>query len=377
LSFENKLITFTENNSSEIEKTNVNTIGLTCKAGVHSGVDILKISAQIDGNLTTKEIPITVQSGPINTVSINFVKTQYNADNGIYESIYSVHAVDKYSNPAQAGSQINVGLVVNNKKSGTDGSINYDGSETKFTATDIGSSPTEEKDTIIVFATATKTDPLYLGGWIIDSIIDNDNVVLSSIYDGDAVSSLYYVSGDERKYDKCDNTLKVADFDHEDKTYQLDATGTALLTLRFDPFLVGHTIGIYVNSYQEKRVGISLKQFLIGLGYMVYNDTNDFSSLWSKESTQGEEESGYFIIAGEGGPYYHEHICPDGSPSTCTLMKDSNVTLRISTDDICKFSENNSTVLNTRTDCNGYANFTVKYDANGTCEVNLYITNDF
>jgi len=383
LSFENSLIKFTENGSSNIEISNNSDsiVSKNCIVGKFSGIEILKVTADINGTKVTKEYPITVQAGPINTISINFVKTIYNKDLGIFESTYSVHAVDKYSNPAKPGSQIQVGAIVNNKVDSKNGYIEYDDTagSTKFSdsTVDYESAGVENEDTLIIFATEDRNDPLYLGGWIIDSVIDANTLQLSSEFNGNATNGLYYVVGNERKYDICENTNKIADFDHPDKTYQLDASGTALLTLRYDPYLVGHNVALFVKSYQDKRVGVSLIDFLIGEGYLVYNDTYNYSSIWSKKGEKDQNVSGYFIIAGSGGPKNYEFICPSSTQPPCSLMRDTNVTLTIKTTDVCKFKDNGKTTLDTRTDCNGYAEFNVTYEQNDTCEVQLKIKNDF
>jgi hypothetical protein len=319
----------------------------------YSGLDVLKISALVqDGDkkvVITQEVPITVESGPISSISISYVSSSYDADLGLYTDIYSVHAVDKYSNPAKPGSQIVVGAIVSNKENGSYGKISYDGTETLFNdETGKTFDNVEAQDSLAILSSDSRTDGSYLGGWIINSIsADKKTLDLVGDYNGSAVDLLKYVIGNEKRADECTGGVAVADFDHEDKTYQIGDDGTTLLKLRYDRYLIGKTITIYANSYQDKRVGIAMKRILYGNGVNADTKTCD-----ATEATSNVTCDLKITLS-----------LPDGNGFT---MQNT----RIGGFDIeCQnggYKINSETLT---TDCNGMVEISITVDAGASCSV--------
>jgi hypothetical protein len=265
---EDKNITKQEYNQSSIKYIHAYT-------GKYSGIETLTVSAKIfDGedNVTIyKEFPIVIESGPISSISINYVSSSYDDNTGLFEDIYSIHAVDKYSNPARAGSKIVVGAIVGKKIFSKTGKIQFNTATDRTEFSDSNNTITftsvEQKDSVAIFADENRTDGSYLGGWIVDSKSSDDKTLyFSNEYNGSAIDALSYVIGNEKINNACTGGVAVADFNHKDGTYEIGEDGTTLLKLRYDRYLVGKTISIYANSYQDKRVGIAMKRILWGTG---------------------------------------------------------------------------------------------------------------
>jgi len=379
ISSQNHKVYFDNNNSKfNFSIKNVNNIGIDAHSLTKSGIDILDVNISIkegDNNrIISKQVPITIISGPVHTISINPVSHNYLADIGLFEVTYSVHAVDKYSNPVKAGTKLVLGAIVNPKVkgNGTGKLIPIEGSDTsEFNDSNENFNSVSLNDTLIIFPDNTHTDPLYLGGWIIqekNSDDENHSLILSSAYSGDEVDNLYYLIGDERRYISCFDTLAVADFDAEDKTYEVGSDGTAIVKLRYDPYLVGHTVSLYANSYQTQRIGISLKDIFINNDVLTYEAGEDsslnYDGIWMKYGEKNNSVSGSIYVGTSGGP--KNTVLSD---STSTLAYNVPVNLKILTPNICHFSDDNSTEKNINTNCNGAAEFNVTYDDNGTCEV--------
>ena len=378
LTSENHLIYF-DNNKTKFQTTiKNNNLNVPATALTTSGIDIIDVNATIDTNGSkqniSKQIPIVIISGPVSAISINPVSSTYNSDTGLFEHIYSIHAVDKYSNPVHAGTKITVGAVVNNKITGNNGELKpIQGSDTsKFYDSSKNFTNDLINNTLIIIANQNHTSPSYLGGWIIQNIEDSTHLILASAFSGSDTTGLSYVIGDEKRFNSCDSTLAVADFDSSDKTYETNSNGIAMVKLRFDPYLIGKTITLYANSYQDKRVGISIKKILFNNNLLTLesnednNATTDHSNgIWEKTGNKNDKISGIIYIGTNGGPYNTVL-----SSSSSTLAKNTPVTLEVLTPSICTFNDGSTTKQFT-TDCNGAINFDVNYTNDGLCKINL------
>jgi hypothetical protein len=283
VSIENHLIAFNEeenNFTTSYKETAMKSYNIW--TGIHSGIDFVDVNASIfDGekNVTiTAKLKVVVASGPIHSISVNYLSTKYDTATGLYLEKYAIHAVDKYSNPAQEGSRIYFGAV-NNKKvyAEQNGTIKVDNDKTKFEAKDI--KPNKEivkRDTLIVLPTEDRTEGPYLGGWIITNIEkdgDDYTFTLNEPYTFDKTDKLNFVIGDDKRFDKCYQTIALMDVDSSDGTYAINSDGVAYATLRYDPYLVGKTVTLYANSVTDERVGVAAKTILRGEGIIVSDNS--------------------------------------------------------------------------------------------------------
>lgn len=379
LTSENHLVYFDHNSSKyQITLKNMNNINIISTADKISGIDIIDVNATVDENGTSKtiskQIPIVIISGPVRAISINKVSSQYDSSTGLFVRTYSIHAVDKYSNPVNAGTKIIVGAVVNKKIFSNSGTLKPISESDKSEFDDNNKNFTDDllNNTLIIFADSSHTDPLYLGGWIIDNVDNSHKLTLASAYSGSEVDNLSYVIGNEKRFISCSSSLAVADFDSADKTYTTNNSGIAIVKLRFDPDLIGKTIALFANSYQDKRVGISIEEVLLNNQILTkeYGEDEkkpDGSKIshndkkWERSGSKDENTTGSITIGVNGGA-----SSTDLGPNT-TLAQNDLITLEVLTPSIC--TVNGNTIVNTSTNCNGIVSFDVNYSDDGTCKI--------
>ena len=263
---ENGLISFESSHSNYMTKNNVDMPDIeNIKTSIHSGIDILKINVSVDNDHNlTKEVPITLISGPVSTISINKLGTpKFNNDNGLIEQTYILHAVDKFGNPAQSGTKMYVGLVAGVKVEGNESGTLIANSPAEFNDSNkvnFNNKNVKINDTLIVVPNKKKFNPSYLGGWNIDSIIDNYNLGLDKDYNL-TENNLSYIIGNERRF--IGNGIYTADVDKENKIYEVQQNGNSKIIVRYDPELSGHTFFLYADFIQNNiKRGDAIKDFL-------------------------------------------------------------------------------------------------------------------
>ena len=356
----NNLISFESNetnNSYEYNDSSSKSIDIY--SNIHSGIEFVDVNASIDNgeeNVTiSQRFKVVVISGPISSISINYLGTEYDNNDGLFIERYAVHAVDKYSNPANAGSRIYMGAINGNKinkdKNGTI-DFNNDKNVTEFNVTNVNlkDAGVEENDVVTILANNDRLDSSYLGGWTIKELIADSNLTLNEKYTGDKVDLLSYVIGNEKRYDSCSDSIRLIDFNSTNGSYEVGANGIAYISAKYDPFLVGKTISFYANADSNKRVGVSVKKILEGTGtttnpttITVTNDTN--SSADGNVSMQ-------FNINNANMFLQNTH-----------LTKDNFIFVNGSSTG-CKYTD-----INVTTDCNGIYWIQVTVPANSKCIV--------
>jgi hypothetical protein len=260
-----------------ITDTNYNDAGVkTINFKTHSlsGTVIVDISAKIfdgtkDVNLKTS-IPITIFSGPVAAVSLFYVSTVHDDDLGTFKDKYTIHAVDKYSNPVNSGVQLYPTLINGFKTISHNGEISNNGntvfqdSTASFT-TDVSLS---DDDHLIILPSSNGFNKSYLGGWTINSINDNHHLTLTEDYNGMDTASLRYIIGNKNRL-IADDIVTLADIQSTTGSYLTDENGNVQFIVTYDPMLVGHTLSLSAVAYDKdnNRSGISLRTNFRGKGY--------------------------------------------------------------------------------------------------------------
>jgi hypothetical protein len=373
VSSENHLVYFDHNSSKHKTTTkNINNVNIISTTSKTAGIDIIDVNSTIDSNGTSKiiskQIPVVIISGPVRAISIHDIASNYDSSTGLFTHTYSIHAVDKYSNPVQAGTKITVGAVINEKNVSINGELKpSNGSNTsEFDDNTQNFDDDLVNNTLIIFANANHNNPLYLGGWIVDNVDSSTKLTLASVYNGSSATNLSYVIGDEKRYISCSDSLAVADFDSNDKTYTTNSSGLAIVRLRFDPDLIGKTISLFANSYQDEKVGISMKEVLLSNQGLTKEENEDSNAthnngIWEKDGNNNDNKTAIITIGGKDGPYNTE------LGSDTILAKKSPISLKVLTPSICTI--NNKTKVDTSTDCNGVVSVDVNYSDDGICKI--------
>ncbi|RUM45308.1 MAG: hypothetical protein DSY46_03100 [Hydrogenimonas sp.] len=264
--------------------TSVKVITATTKT--LSGVALLDINATIfDGEKNTtinKTIPVVIMSGPVSALSLVYASSKYYNETGLFEDVWTIHAVDKYSNPAQPGTLLHPTLI-NGKKiiNYTTGSI-VPGVPVQFKdATNPFANIDVSEDRLIVLPYVDRLSKAYLGGWTISSIVDNGTLDLNESYYDQQVDQLKYIIGSEKRVLRDQIVLADIKSKQADGSYAVDENGTVQFVVKYDPLLPGHTYVLAATAYTDSnRSGTSVVTNFRGTGFSsstekIPNDGND------------------------------------------------------------------------------------------------------
>ncbi len=252
-----------------------------------SGVAVIAVSASIfngdhDVILTTL-VPVTVLSGPVTAISLFYVGSSEN-EVGAFINTYTIHAVDKYANPAREGVTLSPSLINGVKVVETDSSptgqitagtpVTFEDSTKNFDEANITA-----EDRLIIVPNVARYAQTYLGGWSIDDVAEQ-SLTLSEAYFGTTADSLSYVIGNESRSLLGD--IALASITSKTGSYVTDANGNVQFDVVFDPALAGHTVTIAAHAYDTNRTGVAK---VAGLRW------DDYSSTVEKVDNDGSDHN--------------------------------------------------------------------------------------
>lgn len=243
-----------------------------------SGVAVIAVSALIfNGDhdvMLTALVPVTVLSGPIASMSLFYAGTSEDEVNTLFINTYTIHAVDKYANPAREGVMLFPSLINGVKLVETDSSptgqitagtpVTFEDSTKSFDAAGI---TTDER--LIIVPNSLRYAQSYLGGWSIDDVA-GQSLTLSEAYFGATTDNLSYVIGNESRNLLGD--IALASITSKTGSYVTDANGNVQFDVAFDPALAGHTVTIAAHTYDTNRTGIAK---VAGLRWGHYNSRTE------------------------------------------------------------------------------------------------------
>ncbi|QOR62321.1 hypothetical protein ACM66Z_02275 [Sulfurovum sp. ST-21] len=251
-----------------------------------SGTAVIEVNASIfngDQNVTINTlVPVTILSGPVSAMSLVYVGTDIDGNTGLYKNYYTIHAVDKYDNPAREGITLHPSIINGTKvikSAATTGQITQGTPDTFDDATPTVFSTVDTNDLLAIVPNSSSVDKLYLGNWSIANVISDNQLELAEEYTGATTNSLSYVIGNSNRY--IDGYgIATVDVRSRDAGYVTDADGNVRLEVTFDPVLAGHTVTISANAYDVNRTGAAK---IAGLRWddfsstteLVPNDGND------------------------------------------------------------------------------------------------------
>ncbi len=245
-----------------------------------SGSALIDLSANIfDGekNVTiSKSVPVVILSGPISALSLVYVSTTYDKENGLFIDRWNIHAVDKYANPAREGISLYPTLINGYKHIGdAAGNIvagdpaNFTDTSAPFGVVDVNP-PYNDRLIIMPQSIPEKIDKSYLGDWTISRVVDSSTLELDDIYAGPDDSQLKYIIGSEKR--ALADVISIADIKSAEPsgTYKTDANGNVRFDITYDPMLVGHTLTLSAKTYNGTvRSGTAIRTSFRGEGYSV------------------------------------------------------------------------------------------------------------
>ena len=256
-----------------------------------SGSAIIEIKANVfngDRNITlTKIVPVVIQAGQVKAMSLVYNKSELDSDTGLYKVHYTIHAVDRYDNPAKEGITLHPSIINGVSHNGIreepTGEIIENTNPVEFKDTNNTSAyqQVDSDDLLAIVPYADRLEPLYLGNWSIkDTNGSNSRMTLEESYSGVTVDRLAYIIGNPNRY--IDGYgIATADIKSRNGGYVTDSSGNVQFTVTFDPVLSAHTVTIAANAYDSNRTGVSSVEALRApVAYstsevLVTNDGND------------------------------------------------------------------------------------------------------
>ena len=280
------------NSGPTITLANKNSMSVNIVSNTKSGIVPLKVDAtfnDVNGeeqNLT-KVFNMLVLSGPPSAISLAYAGVEQAAERAKFVEKWVVTVTDKYNNLVNTTPAISAGLIAGYAKSsqlsGIPGNYLYYGpdnasevgdisaSADTFTAqNDVFSNVDLDNDVLATFGTGYKYEAL--GKWDIETIASP--VLGIEDYNGTNTTGLGFAVGHNHREDTCRIGSKwVANVYPVDNSYVIDETGTLVLNVEYDYYLVGKStmlwvnlIGIQHSSGVMTKIGEASKITLAGTG---------------------------------------------------------------------------------------------------------------
>ena len=208
-------------------------------------------------------------------MSLFYFVTSEDTSLGIYKNTYTIHAVDKYNNPAREGITLHPSIINGTKvikSTGISGQITQ-GSPNADTFDDasVGVFSTVNSDDLLsIIPNADRFSKDYIGNWSIDIVATANQLELAEDYLAPTENALSYVIGNSKRFI---SGYGVATVDIKDKNgagYVTDDRGNVQFDVTFDPVLSGHTVTVSANAYDINRTGVAK---VAGLRWDKYNST--------------------------------------------------------------------------------------------------------
>ena len=267
-----------------------NNVSLSVLSTTLSGILPIQVDATFkdtnnnDRNLT-KQFNLVVLSGPPTAMSLSYAGTSQNSETAKFVENWVLTVTDKYNNLVNTTPAISMGLITGYAQSSapTSNIANYlyyesslnDGNLTNA-ATDTFSSSKNAfnnidlvNDKLALFGGSGYKFNAY-GKWDIDSFSAN-TLTLKDDYSGSSVSGLTFAVGHNFRNEWCDSSPVVANVYAKDNNNILPATGSMIVQIEYDYYLVGKSVVLWTNLIGENnnsivKVGLAEKVTLRGSG---------------------------------------------------------------------------------------------------------------
>ncbi|MEA3384036.1 MAG: hypothetical protein U9Q20_05110 [Campylobacterota bacterium] len=292
------IIDIIENSTADIVSyvnDNSNSVSTTLNSNKLSGLTPIEVSVSfedLNGNkqIIKKIFNIVVLSGPPTTISYSYIAGEHNNTKGKLIDKIVISVSDKYFNPINTNPSISVGAIVGYTDNGLGEKLYYNTTDLEagtlkanntFSAgSDLFSLADEANDIFVTFGNGYTYNAS--GKWDFTKINDS-NLNLLDNYTSDDVSSLGFAMGHNYRQDQClDGIEWTGSVKSSDNKYVIDSTGTAIVDIEYDYYLIGKDIVLWTNivgdnkkTDQTVRIGEAQKITLRGLG--IKEESNTFA----------------------------------------------------------------------------------------------------
>ncbi len=321
---------------------NINDVDLFIKTFNTSGVVNLDVLIEYTNNQGEEHriettTSLTVLSGEPTAFSINSAGVTYNSETKWFENKFLISASDKYNNPINVPSKINVAAMADFRDNYGTGQrilhgtfhpltnrLSQYGKKAAFQTaqSNIFENVDIERDYLLLFGDVTSNEAL--GKWDIEDT-SGDTLFLRDIYQGEKHENLGFAIGHNYLKEICSSESKEWEIkiDSTDQNYQLDEEGKTYVTLKFPPYLIGKTTALSINfSGKQGRSG-----------------EVDFQTLHSFHGVKKPEDitidANKTILA---PIHFHQRLAVDTGTEDYWSIKDAGVTCTVETENIMGFN---------------------------------------
>ena len=265
-------LTDNEEATTKLTFKNINDVDLYIRTYDTSGVVNLNVLIEYTNNKGEKHkietvTSITVLSGEPTAFSINSAGISYNEETKWFENKFLISASDKYNNPINIPSKINISAIADFRTNNGDGvqilhgkfkpianRLTANNNKASFEiaeGSNLFQNVNVERDYLLLFGDVTASEAL--GKWDIEDATQ-DTIFLKDQYSGKNHDNLGFAIGHNYLKDICSSESKEWEvkIDSTDKSYQLDDEGKTYVTLKFPPYMIGKKIAISVNFSGKK-----------------------------------------------------------------------------------------------------------------------------
>lgn len=251
----------------------------TTVIGKNAGTATVTVTASviIEGELVNvvKSLEFTVTGNEITSgASFSITKTETSYENGVFTETYLVKGVSEDGASSMSGLPLQAGIISDIHSLGTVGNSSVTGELVQSTAGRFFSSDGQTfpnvvfDDTVVILPDNGFDKGDFLGGWTVNSVAADGRITLKEVTDTVATEDdLNFIIGDQSR-ENCDFGLALASVEFEGGVNTLDENGEAKLTVKYDTFMVGKNVYMYVNTTDEisPRVGGALAVNFKGSG---------------------------------------------------------------------------------------------------------------
>ncbi|WP_457602900.1 hypothetical protein [Nitratifractor sp.] len=259
------MLTF-ENNASTYSYSDYGTKAVAVRTKQISGTAVVDINASIfNGDhdvLIQGSYPVVILSGPVASISLFYASTSEDEELGIYKNVYTIHAVDKYDNPAQPGITLHPSIINGTKvikSRSSSGKIVQTGSSSASFTDDTPNifDSVDVRDLLAIIPNANRFSMEYVGNWSLKDVISSNKLELVEDYFGTTTNGLSYVIGNSHRYLPGYGVATVDIKDRDGKGFVTDENGNVQFEVTFDPVLAGHTVTLTATAYDGNRTGVA------------------------------------------------------------------------------------------------------------------------
>jgi len=279
------------NTGNSLTVNNENSVQMNIKSDTLSGIIPIEVYTEFkdannnDKNLT-KVFNVVVLSGAPTAMSLSYAGTSQDSENAKFIENWVLTVTDKYNNLINTTPSISMGALIGYAESSA-ATVNvanylyYDANESDGSLSNLD--PDTFKSEYEAFANVDiVNDKLVLfggegyrfdafGKWDIDNNDDNTTLVLSDDYNGTDISGLAYAVGHNFRNETCAGSPVVANVYAKDNDNILGSTGSMIIQVEYDYYLVGKSVVLWTNLVGEHnntsvKIGLGQKVTLRGNG---------------------------------------------------------------------------------------------------------------